>query len=152
MLSIDKRELVLRWHGEGKNQQEIADLVGCHQASVSRLINKFVRKGIVKDLPRSGRPTKLKSATLEQVKNKILDKIHSENAEFGCVSTKEIKDLIAQEVGVVYTVRHVERIMHKMGFSLITPRPEHVRHDQSKVDSFRDDFKKKFPKNTWIMK
>ncbi len=152
VLSINERKLILRWHGEGKNQQEIADLVGCHQTSVSRLIKKFTRKGIVENLPRSGRPTKLKGKTFVQIKKKILNKINSENTEFGYVSTKEIKELIAKEIGVSYTIRHVERLMHKMGFSLIIPRPQHIRHNQKKVDNFRDKFKKNFSRNMWTMK
>lgn len=39
-------------------------------------------------------------------------------------------------------MRHIERIIHRLGFSLITPRPQHLRHDQKKVDNFRDEFKK----------
>ena len=49
-------------------------------------------------------------------------------------------------------MRHVERIMHKLGFSLITPRPQHLRHDQNKVDKFREDFKKNFNRSMWAMK
>ena len=152
MLSKPERELIIKLHLQGKKQQEIADLVGCSQPSVNLWIRRSKTKQGLQTIPRSGRPTKLQSDTFKRVKNRILDLINTANHDFDGVSTKEIKDLIAQEVGVVYTVRHVERIMHKMGFSLITPRPEHVRHDQSKVDSFRDEFKKKFPKNTWIMK
>jgi len=67
------------------------------------------------------------------------------------VSTKQVNDLIFQEIGETYSFRHVERIMHKLGFSLITPRPQHLRHDQEKVDEFRDEFKKNFPRSMWFM-
>ena len=151
MLSTSERELIVKLHLQGKKQQEIADLVGCSQPTVNLWIHRRESKQGLQTIPRSGRPTKLKGETFELVKKKILDKINSANADFGCVSTKEIKDVIVKEVGVVYSLRHVERLMHRMGFSLITPRPQHVRHDQEKVDAFRDAFKKKFPKNTWVM-
>jgi len=152
MLSIKERTLILEWDKQRKTQQEIAELLGCHQSSISRLLNKHKQKGIVANLPRSGRPTKLKGKTLKLVKKKLLDKITSANNEYNGVSTKQLKEVIKQEVGKAYSIRHVERIMHKLGFSLITPRPQHLRHDQSKVDSFRDEFKKNLNQNIWVVK
>ena len=67
------------------------------------------------------------------------------------MSTKQIKKLIRKEIGEEYTMQHIERIMHKLGFSLITPRPQHLRHDQNKVDNFRDEFKKNFNRSMWVM-
>lgn len=152
MLSIKERKLILRWNQEKKTQQEIAKLLGCNQASVSRLITKHKSKGTVQNLPRSGRPTKLKGSIFSKLRKTILEKINSSNLKYNNVSTKKIKELISEEIGVTYTIRHVERIMHKLGFSLITPRPQHLRHDQEKVDTFRDEFKKNLNQNIWVMK
>lgn len=152
MLSIKERKLILRWNQEKKTQQEIAKLLGCNQASVSRLIKKYKSKGIIKNLPRSGRPTKLKGKIFSKLKKTILNQINFANIEYNHVSTKKIKNLITEEIGVTYTIRHIERIMHKLGFSLITPRSQHLRHDQEKVDTFRDEFKKNSNQNIWVMK
>jgi len=151
MISIKERKLILKWDNKGKTQQEIAELLSCHQTSVSRFLRKYKEKGIIKDLPRSGRPTKLTKENLAQLKSKILSKIRSANNEFCSVSTKQIGKIIHQEVGEIYSLRHLERIMHKLGFSLITPRPQHIRHDQKKVDKFRDEFKKNSSRNMWAM-
>jgi len=32
------------------------------------------------------------------------------------------------------------------------PRPQHLKHDQEKVDKFRDEFKKNSNRNMWVMK
>ena len=151
MISIKERELIIKWDEEGKNQQEIAELLKCHQTSVSRFLSKYKRKGIVENLPRSGRPTKLTKKALGQLKNKILTSIKSANNKYCSVSTKQIKELVHQEIGEEYSMRHIERIMHKLGFSLITPRPQHLRHDQEKVDKFRDELKKNFNRSMWVM-
>lgn len=150
MISIKERKLVLEWDKKGKTQQEIAELLNCNQSSVSRFLNKYKRKGIIHDLPRSGRPTKLTKKNLKLLKNKISAKIRAKNNIYCSVSTKQVAKIIRQEIGEAYTLRHVERILHKLGFSLITPRPEHVRHDQKKVDVFRDEFKKKFSRTMWV--
>ena len=151
MLSINERKLILKWDKKGKTQQEIAEFLGCHQTSVSRLLHKYKRKRTIKDLPRSGRPTKLTKQNLVQLKDKILARIKEVNNEYCSVSTKQVGDIIHQEIGETYSLRHVERIMHKLGFSLITPRPQHIRHDQDKVDKFRDEFKKNFNHSMWAM-
>jgi putative transposase len=151
MLSIKERKLIIQWDEKGRTQEEIAELLNCHQSSVSRFLVKYKRKGIVQDLPRSGRPTKLTKETLSQLKETILAKIKSANNKYGSVSTKQIKELVHQEVGENYTMRHIERIMHKLGFSLITPRPQHLCHDQEKVDKFRDEFKKNLNRSMWVM-
>lgn len=152
MLSIKERKLILRWNKQKKTQQDIAELLGCNQASVSRLIKKHKSMGIVQNLPRSGRPTKLKGSTFSKLKKTILTKITIANEKYNNISTKKIKKIIFEEIGVSYSIRHVERIMHRLGFSLITPRPQHLRHDQEKVDLFRDEFKKNSKMNIWIMK
>lgn len=149
MLSIKERKLILKWNQEGKTQQEIAELLGCHQSSVSRLLLKHKRKGTIANLPRSGRPTKLTKSVLTKLKHKITEMIKKANEKFCSVSTKEIAETIKKEVGRAYSHRHVERILHKMDFSLVTPRPKHVRHDQKKVDAFRKEFKKNFRRSMW---
>lgn len=151
MISIKERELIIKWDEDGKTQQEIAELLNCHQSSVSRFLVKYGRKGIIQNLPRSGRPTRLTEKNLGQLKDKILAKIKTANTEFCSLSTKQIASIIRQEIGETYSLRHVERTMHKLGFSLITPRPQHIRHDQEKVDAFRDEFKKKFSRSMWVM-
>lgn len=151
VLTIKERELVLEWTQKGKSQEVIASLLGCHQSSISRLLKKHEQKGIVANLPRSGRPTKLTKKNLSLLKKKINSLIKSANADYCAVSTKQVAQLIEQEIDKAYSMRHIERIMHKIGFSLITPRPEHVRHDQKKVDAFRGEFKKNFSKSMWVM-
>lgn len=151
MLSLDQRKLAIRWHNEGKNQQTIADLIGCNQGSISRLIKKYQTQNTLEDLPRSGRPTKLTKESLISLKKKLKSKIEQKNESFGSLTTKELRKIIHREIGELYSIRHVERIMHKLGFSLITPRTMHTRHDQEAVDAFRNDFKKKSNQPIWIM-
>jgi len=151
MISIKERELIIQWDKKGKTQQEIAELLRCHQSSVSRFLRKYKHKGIIRNLPRSGRPTKLTKKTLSQLKSKILAKIKSANNKYCSISTKQVKKIIHQEIGEDYTIRHIGRIMHRLGFSLITPRLQHLRHDQEKADKFREEFKKNLKRSMWVM-
>ena len=149
MLTIKERKLILQWNHKGKTQEEIAELLDCHQSSVSRLLEKHKRKGIVANLPKSGRPTKLTKTVLTKLRSKITEIIKKANKNFCAVSTKQVAEVISQKVGKTYSHRHIERLLHKMVFSLVTPRPKHVRHDQKKVDTFREEFKKNFRGSMW---
>jgi|TARA_Y100000310_G_scaffold34225_1_gene32368 transposase len=149
MLSTKERKLILQWNHNGKTQQEIADLLGCNQSAVSRLLQKYKRKKTVANLPRSGRPTKLNKEVLSGLRDRITNLIQKANKSFCAVSTKQVAQVIEQEVGKSYSHRHVERLLHKMKFSLVTPRPQHIRHDQKKVDAFREEFKKKLRSSMW---
>lgn len=152
MLSIEQRRVIIQLDKKGKTQQEIAELMDCNQSSVSRLLDKYRRKGNVKNLPRSGRPTKLTKRNLVKIRKKLLTNVKKANDKYCSVSTKQVKDFIHKEIGEVYSLRHIERIMHRLGFSLITPRPQHLRHDAEKVDAFRKEFKKNLNRNMWVMR
>lgn len=151
MINLQTRELVLKWKNEGKTQQQIAALIGCEQSSVSRLIVKFKKTGSVKNLPRSGRPTPLTKKTLAKLKAEFTKEARAANKNFCSIDVKQFSQLIEKEANKKYTLRHVERILHKLDFSRITPRPQHIRNDPKKVNAFRDEFKKKLQKSMWVM-
>jgi transposase len=151
MISVQQRELIVKLHQQGKRQQYIADLIGCSQPTVNKWIRHYRRGRTLETLPRSGRPTKLSSRKLDDMKLVITREIKSANEKYCSVNTKQVGDIIRRESDTNYSLRHVERLMHKLGFSLITPRPQHLRHDQEKVDAFRTEFKKKFKRGTWVI-
>lgn len=151
MLTKQQREIIIKLKEDGKKQQQIAQLLGCSQAAVSKWISKYQSGRTLATLPRSGRPTKLTKGRLTKLRSKLLSGIKAANKKYCSLNTKQLSNIIKTEVGKEYSLRHVERIMHKLGFSLIKPRSSHIRHDQKKVDAFRDEFKKNFDRNTWIM-
>ena len=151
MINLQTRELVLKWTHQGKTQQEISDLAGCHQSAISRLITKYKKTGSLKNRFRSGRPTPLTRKTLAKLKKDFMNKARAANKKFCSIDTKKFSELIQKTTGKKYTTRHVERILHKLDFSRITPRSQHIKNDPEKIAAFRDEFKKKFKQNTWIM-
>ena len=152
MLSVKERRLIITLHSKGNKQEEISEIMGCSQPTVHRWIKHSLSGRTLETLPRSGRPTKLNKKTITGLKKKIIKEIKNANEEFCSVNTKQIRKIIHQEVGELYSLRHVERIMHRLGFSLITPRPQHLKHDQKKVDKYRDEFKKNSNRYMWVMK
>ena len=151
MLTKQQRELIIKLKQDGKKQQQISHLIGCSQASVSKWISKHKTGRTLETLPRSGRPTKLNKPRLNKLRTKLIAEVKRANEKYCSLSTKQLGNIIKNEMGLDYSLRHVERIMHKIGFSLIKPRSKHIKHDQKKVDKFRAEFKKNLGKNTWVL-
>lgn len=151
MIKLPTRELILRWKKEGKTQQEIAELVGCNQSAISRLITKFKKTGEVKNLPRSGRPTPLTKKTLAKLKSEFIREARAANKKFCSIDTKQFSLIIESKTRKKYSARHVIRILHKLDFSRITPRSQHIKNDPKKVAEFRQELKKNLKQNIWVM-
>jgi transposase len=152
MINLQTRELVLKWKKEGKTQQQIADLIGCNQSAVSRLIVKYKKTGDVKNIPRSGRPTPLTKDMLKKLKTTFRKEARTANKKFCSINTKQFSQMIEKDTGKKYSSRHVERILHKLEFSRITPRSQHIKNDPKKVEEFRQEFKKNEKQSIWIMR
>ncbi len=152
MLTKQERELIIKLHEEGKKQQRIAQLLGCSKAAVSKWISKSRVGRTLDTLPRSGRPTPLTKETLAKLKEEFAQETRAANKKFCSIGTKKFSALIEQRIGKKYTPRHVERIMHKLDFSRITPRSQHIKNDPAKVAAFRDEFKKNLKQNIWVMR
>lgn len=151
MINLQTRELVLKWKKEGKTQQDIADLVGCNQSAISRLIAKFRQTGSTKNLPRSGRPTPLTKSTLAKLKAEFRREARAANKNYCSINIKQFSQMIEKKVSKKYSARHIKRILHQLDFSRITPRSQHIKNDPAKVQKFREEFKKNLKRNIWVM-
>lgn len=152
MIHTQTRELVLKWNKERRTQQQIADLAGCNQSAISRLIAKYKKTGSVKNMPRSGRPTPLTKKTLAKLKIEFRKEALAANKHFCSIDVKQFSQMIEKKTRKKYSTRHMQRILHHLDFSRITPRPQHIKNDPKKVQEFREQFKKNLKQSTWIMK
>ena len=147
---IKERELIIKLSNEGKPCREIASLLGIGKSKVSFWSRRFKETGSLEDKPRKGRPTPLTEEKLQEIKEKIKETVLEQNDRAG-LSSKEILLFIKKETGRTYTIRHVERLLHKMGFSLITPRVNHIRKDEKAQEVFREGFKKNYKTSIWVI-
>ena len=144
--------MIVRLSKQGKKQQEIAALVGCSQPTVHLWLQRERRGLSLATRPRSGRPTPLTHKTLAKLKAAFKKEAYAANKKYCSINTKQFSEIIEKETNKKYSLRHVERVLHKLDFSRITPRPQHLKNNPQKVNEFRDEFKKNLRRNTWIMK
>jgi len=152
MLNKNQRELIVKLWEQKKKQQEIASLIGCSQPTVHLWIQRHKKGMSMKTLPRSGRPTLLTKKNLAKLKKEFTRRAKEANENYCSIDVPQFSQIITEKTGKKYTPRHVKRILHKLDFSRITPRPQHIKNDPEKVAEFREQFKKKQKQNTWIMK
>ena len=112
-----ERELIVKLRKEGKTCVEVAEILGVCKSSVSFWTRRYNKTGCLEDKPRMGRPTPLTEEKLQEMKEKIKETVLEQNDKAG-FSSKEILIFIKKETGSTYTIRHVERLLHKMGVLL----------------------------------
>lgn len=98
-------------------------------------------------MPRSGRPTNLNQEKIEMVYSALRqEELTKKRAGF---SSKRVGELIKDLTGNKYCMRHVRRILKKMGVGLITPEVAHIMKDEKKIKKFKREFKKNSNRNIW---
>ena len=145
-----ERELIIDLHNKGKSTYQIADILNVSQTKASFWIRRFKKTKNLQDKQRSGRPTPLTKKKLNFIANAIKSKVLQSNNKAG-ISSKEVLHLIENNINKKYSLRHVQRILHKSGFALITPRVNHIKKDEKAQEKFKREFKKNFRKNIWTI-
>ncbi len=148
---IKERELIIKLHNEGIKQQIIANILGTSQQKVSFWIKRFKKTGLLENKIRPGRPSNFSPEKLSIIKSKIVKKVVSRNLKYSSCTSKELRNIISKEIKKPISMRHTRRILHKIGFSLITPRSKHTKNNPEKVANFRQKFKKNSNQSFWTI-
>jgi len=130
---IKERELIIKLSNEGKTCREIASILDISKSLVSFWVIRYKETGDLKDKPRSGQPTQLTKERLTSISEELKKRLQEQNGRAG-ISTKEVVKILEEETDKTYTPRHVQRLLHKMGFSLITPRVSHIKRNKKSAE------------------
>jgi len=145
------RKNIIRLHEKKKKQTEISDLLGVPQTTVSFCIRKYKKENSLIDKPRSGRPAQLTKNQVNELKNVLLDfpppKYGGESLGW---DTKMAIQYVKEKFSVSYGMRQMQKLFHRLGLNLITPRTEHKKSSEAVRIVYRMDFKKNSKKNIWI--
>lgn len=139
---IKQRLLIILKAFKIKSSYKIADLTDTSHTKVQRWIKRFNKYGFegLKDKKRYGRPAQLTEQQKKRLEN-VLDNPGEFRPGF---KTNEIVERIKRVFGISYTVRHVRRLLHRMGYGRTKGRPEHINKDPIKAKSVVKKLKKNF--------
>lgn len=145
-----ERELIVKLSEEKRTTREIASILGISKSKSAFWVKRYRETKSLNDRERKGRPTPLTKVELNALAHRIKTEVIKPNK--AGISSKEILQLVEHKTKRKYTLRHVQRLLHKMGFSLITPRVGHIRKDEKAQKKFREEFKKNLSRNMWAIR
>lgn len=126
---------------QGFTCPKIVQMTGYPRRTVQRWIARYNQAGIkgLIDKPRTGRPTKLSVDKQQQFCQQV---------EAGPSDTKatlygrDIQRILEREFGVIYTLDGVYKLLHRLGYSCLKPRPRHEKADPQLQQAFKKTFQK----------
>lgn len=131
---------------------QIIQAVGASRRAVQQWVTRYNRGGIdeLLDKPRSGRPAFLSGKQQKQLTRRIQTGVSKRDSL--CVFTgPSVEELVEREFGVLYSLRGIQRLLRRLGFSYLCPRPAHEKSDPKARAAFKKSSRKhwrKSPANT----
>ncbi|MHC4808178.1 MAG: IS630 family transposase [Planctomycetota bacterium] len=135
--------LARRIHGvylanKGHSCPEIMQIIGASRRAIQQWIHKYNNSGIeaLKDKPRPGKPTTL-PGHMEQKFCRRMAKGPLKQDGVSVLNGPAIKRLLEREFGVVYSLRGVYDLLHRLGYSCLCPRSRHEKADPGAQQEFK---------------
>jgi transposase len=124
---------------DGMNRTEAARIGGMDRQTLRDWVHRFNEHGPegLKDIRSKGHPPRLSAE--QQAELADLVETGPDRAVHGVVRWRRIdlKTIIAERFGVVYHERTVGKLLRRLGFSHISPRPRHPAQDARIVAEFK---------------
>ncbi len=126
----------------GKTIEDISDVTRKPKTTISDILNRFEKKGIVaKDaIKQKGQPRRLSSKDLKKLEKSISKKPIDSGLPFVVWTTKLVKYFIEKKFGISYVLIQIHRILKKINFSIQKQRPEHIRANKEIQRQFKKNF------------
>ncbi len=142
-----RRLLALAAVYDGMSRAAAAKVGGMDRQTLRDWAHRFNAEGPegLRDRPRAGRPRRLTEAQMEELAEIV--ETGPDPATDGVIRWRRIdlKRVIEERFGVVYSERAVSDLLAKLAFSYISGRPRHPRQDQRVLDGFKKTFPARSP-------
>jgi transposase len=128
-------------------REQIAAAVGRSRQFVDKWVGRYRRSGIDSLVPKRqpGAARRL-SADQEQQLCRMLDAGPSPEEGLAAYNGPILQEKIAQRFGKVYSLNGVYKLLHRLGYNDLMPRPRHPDTDPAALQAF----KKKNCRSVWL--
>ena len=124
---------------DGMSRAEAAKVGGMDRQTLRDWAHRFNAEGPegLTDRPRAGRPRQLTDAQMAELAEIV--ETGPDPVRDGVIRWRRIdlKRVIEERFGVVYSERAVSDLLARLSFSYISGRPQHPRQDQRVLDGFK---------------
>ena len=131
----------------GWKSTQVAELFDLSRLGLVKWIRKANHRGLasIEDRPRSGRPARIDARVLKE-----LDKILSKSPKQVGISRAKwdgvmVSEYLKRHHQITIHVRHAQRLIRKLGYSLRQPIYRYVQASEEGIQSFRKTLKKTPP-------
>lgn len=123
---------------EGKTAPQIVEALGAARRTVQEWVARYNRHGIegLKDGVHTGKPPKLARDRHEQLKAR-LDAGVLPTDGVCTLRAADVKKILEKEFNVIYSLKGVYKLLHRLGYSCLTPRPRHKLMDPATAEAFK---------------
>ena len=122
----------------GKTAPEIATLLGYSRRRIQDWIYAYNQKGLegLQDSPGRGTGCKLNADQVQWLRQRIDEGPRPEDGV--CVLRgKEIQCIIAKQFDVHYSLSAIYKLLHRLGYSYVSSRPEHPKGNPEARETFK---------------
>lgn len=123
---------------EGRTGREIGAVFGVDQRSVREWVGRYNRGGVaaLQEQPGRGRKMRLKEADRERFQARV--EVGAQPADGVCtLRGLDFQRILKDEFGVVYSLNGVYRLLHRLGYSSLMPRPQHEKSKPEVQEAFK---------------
>ena len=123
---------------QGFTCPKIVEMTGYPRRTVQRWVTQYNKAGIkaLRDKPRAGRPAKLCVDEQPEFCARI-DAGPGPSDRKPTLYGRDIQQILAREFGVLYTLDGVYKLLHRLGYSWLKPRPRHEKADPVVQEAFQ---------------
>jgi transposase len=131
---VRQRVLAIRLIVMGQTVPQAAPMVGLKERQVRNWVHRFGAEGLdgLRDRPRPGQPKHLPTEKEDAFRARI------RRPPRGMIlHGLDIQRLLKEEFGAAYKLSGVYFLLHRLGFSSLSPRPLHPQTDKDSQDDFK---------------
>ena len=122
----------------GKSAPDIAQLLGYQRRTIQNWIYAYNRHGLKGFQEASGRGQRCKlNADQTQWLRQRLEEGPSSEAGICVFHGKDIQRMIHRQFGVRYHLHSIYKLLHRLGYSYVSSRPEHPKGDPAARQTFK---------------
>ncbi len=125
-----------------KTEAEISEVTNMPIQTVSDTLRRFEERGLQGrySIKQKGQPQKLNPKQRIQLKRIIEKSPTEQDLPFAVWTSKLVQYIIKKKFKVGYVLRQIYNLMRSFGFSIQTPRPEHIKANKELQSEFKKNF------------
>jgi transposase len=122
----------------GKSAPEIAVLLGYRRRTIQTWVYAYNKHGLkgLQDTSGRGQRCRLNADQLQWLRQRLEEGPSSESG-LSVFHGKDIQRLIEQQFGVTYHLHSIYKLLHRLGYSYVSSRPEHPKGDPQARETFK---------------